>query len=78
MSNLKHCDVCGKAIQKPTKKELIQLAKDFISKMILNSLNDGTFLKPLKFYGIDENNFAHHLNLIQPYIDVLEEKIKKG
>ena len=78
MSNLKHCGICNKVIQKPKKKELINLAKNFVSKMILNSLNDGTFLKPLKPYGIDENNFAHHLDLIQPYIDALHEKIKKG
>ena len=78
MSNLKHCEICGKTIQKPTKKELIKLVKNFVTKMIVQSINDGSFLKPLKKYGIDSENFAHHIDLIKPYVDTLNGFVKRG
>ena len=72
MGKIKICDVCGNYIHKVSKKELKFVARNFVSKMIEDSLNDGSFLKPLKEMGIDENNFAHHMDIVNIYVEELK------
>ena len=77
MSGAKVCDICGQSIKKLTKKEASNMAVDFIFKTITRTINDGTFLKPLKDHGINSENFQHHMDVLKPYIDEINNKLRK-